>query len=321
MPMTIPGGGGSLKALSDVNVNPGAANDQQRLIYQFATGKWIAQAGGVPIPSVAKISTTDTTAGITLSAGNLTVTTNAVAATYGARGTIGQSSGKLYFEGKFTQFATGGANALAIGLADSAMVLTGAIGSANTDSITYDSNSWNIDYNGANQGTLGAPAANDVICVAVDIGNALAWLRRNAGNWNNNAGANPATGANGVNISSLVAKLPLYPFFQAVSGGTAFIETYNFGATAFAQAVPNGFSPWDTFSVQAQTVGASPVTITAPGNGAMIVNAGTVSSIVFSRDGTNNYTTGQTSGVIPVFKGDTLTITYTVAPTVSFIPA
>lgn len=69
------------------------------------------------------------------------------------------------------------------------------------------------------------------------------------------------------------------------------------------------------------TPGVSPYEYSAPIGGSMIVNGGTVSNISFSRDGTTFYTTGQTSGMFPLNAQDRLRITYTVVPTLTFVPS
>lgn len=66
------------------------------------------------------------------------------------------------------------------------------------------------------------------------------------------------------------------------------------------------------------TPGASPWTFDAPGKGFVLVEGGTVSAITISRDGTTNYATGMTGGFFPVDWQDQLTVTYTVAPNVTF---
>lgn len=68
------------------------------------------------------------------------------------------------------------------------------------------------------------------------------------------------------------------------------------------------------------TVGASPFTYTALVGGSVIVQGGTVSQLAISRDGTTFYVTGLTAGVIPLSQNDKLKITYTVTPTVTFLP-
>ena len=68
------------------------------------------------------------------------------------------------------------------------------------------------------------------------------------------------------------------------------------------------------------TVAPTPFRYTAPSRGFLIVQGGTVSLIQFTRDANINYTTGQTAGCFPLSFGDTLIITYTVTPTVTFVP-
>lgn len=68
------------------------------------------------------------------------------------------------------------------------------------------------------------------------------------------------------------------------------------------------------------TVGASPFSYNAPVKGSLIVSGGTVSAIAFSRDGSTFYATGQTAGMFTLNAQDRLRITYTVLPTVTFVP-
>lgn len=78
-----------------------------------------------------------------------------------------------------------------------------------------------------------------------------------------------------------------------------------------------GLSPANESPV---TVGASPFVYSADVRGSVIVNGGTVSAIAFSRDGTTFYTTGQTAGMFTLNAGDQLRVTYTVLPTLTFVP-
>lgn len=67
------------------------------------------------------------------------------------------------------------------------------------------------------------------------------------------------------------------------------------------------------------TVGGSPFTYTAPSAGHVLVSGGTVSAISLTR-GRTTIATGMTSGFVPVSAGDAVTVTYTVAPAVTFLP-
>lgn len=78
-----------------------------------------------------------------------------------------------------------------------------------------------------------------------------------------------------------------------------------------------GLSPGNESAI---TVGASPYTYNAIVKGSVIVSGGTVSAIAFSRDGTTFYTTGQTAGMFTLNAQDRLRVTYTVLPTMTFVP-
>jgi hypothetical protein len=64
----------------------------------------------------------------------------------------------------------------------------------------------------------------------------------------------------------------------------------------------------------------SPFAYTAPANGSLIINGGTVSAITLTRPGDTAVTLGQTGGLVSVQAGDVVTVTYSVAPTMTFLP-
>lgn len=66
-------------------------------------------------------------------------------------------------------------------------------------------------------------------------------------------------------------------------------------------------------------VGASPFTFTATTIGNLFITGGTVSSIVLARSGVA--LTCQKDQFIPMAAGDTVTVTYTVKPTMTFVPS
>lgn len=96
-------------------------------------------------------------------------------------------------------------------------------------------------------------AGGDTLCFAADIPSGLIWFRTNGGNWNNSGSANPATGIGGINFrtgddgaSGTAFGIGPGPLFVGgnnggSSGNTA---TINLGTSAFAQAVPSGFTSW-----------------------------------------------------------------------------
>ena len=99
-----------------------------------------------------------------------------------------------------------------------------------------------------------------------------------------------------------------------------------------AQAAPGAFDTLDPpafldvpgrFLLPAGvTPGASPYTYqnTSGRPGDMIVSGGAVSAVAFSRDNATFYGVGAVSGVFPLSAYDFLRVTYTVAPTMTFIP-
>jgi hypothetical protein len=65
----------------------------------------------------------------------------------------------------------------------------------------------------------------------------------------------------------------------------------------------------------------SPFSYIATGNGSLVVQGGSVSSITLSRARVSGVDLGVTSGLIPMAAGDLVTITYSSAPNLNFIPA
>lgn len=69
------------------------------------------------------------------------------------------------------------------------------------------------------------------------------------------------------------------------------------------------------------TVTASPFSFTASQVGEVIVKGGTVSKVEFSRDGSTFIDTGVTAGMFPLKNQDMLRVTYSAAPTMTFVPS
>jgi len=177
----------------------------------------------------------DKTAGVTLSNLNLTATSSA--ASNGVRAVDRQIAGKFYFETTLTTAST----VYGIGLVNPAAVLSTMYTTPLNAVVLYASGT--IWVNNATSGvTLGSMGAGGfVVCLAVDIGARLFWARVGAaGNWNANAGNNPATGVGGISLAAICSTaIPLYP---AAFFGVAAACTANFGDTAFTGVVPSGFT-------------------------------------------------------------------------------
>jgi hypothetical protein len=68
-------------------------------------------------------------------------------------------------------------------------------------------------------------------------------------------------------------------------------------------------------------VGASPFAYTVPAYGNLVISSGTVSAVTITRAGQSAVNIGVVAGMVPVQAGDVVTVTYTVAPVMTFIPA
>ena len=102
-------------------------------------------------------------------------------------------------------------------------------------------------------------------------------------------------------------------FAQSLTEGGRTSKVWYF----FLQGLWNGIPPGAENFVAA---GLSPFIYTAPRGGFLIVQGGTVSFISFSRNQSTFYNTGETTGVFPLSKGDSLSISYSAAPNLTFVP-
>jgi len=106
--------------------------------------------------------------------------------------------------------------------------------------------------------------------------------------------------------------LPNYPV-PLIEGKVTGRDWYRFWAALFRGLAPGNVEP--------VTLTGSPYIYSASRKGALIVSGGTVSAIAFSRDGgTTYFTVGTVAGMFTLNASDLLKITYTVDPTVTFVP-
>lgn len=238
----------------------------RRLAIAFAAFLW-------SLPAFAQTttwSTTDKSAGITLSGGNLVATTSATNAYKTVRGTNAKYSGKWCYE--FT--LNNAANDMWVGLGNSHAALDPAaregqdIDSAAllslVDSLYYDS----LHVDGVGFPTNGKTGA---VCVNLDTIPAAIWVTNDvtrtdgAGGgpkWNGSATAQP----NG-SVSGTIVFFPSYGFFPLFGGHNNDKLTGNFGATSFActgacATAETGYSTWNTSGGAAPIPGpTSPLTI------------------------------------------------------------
>lgn len=106
--------------------------------------------------------------------------------------------------------------------------------------------------------------------------------------------------------------LPNYPVPLVEQRGNTSSAWYRFFSGLFTGLAP---------AAEVPTVpGVSPWTYVAPVRGFLIVSGGTVSLVQFSRDGVNFYSYGVVAGPMPLNGADLIRITYTVPPTLTFVP-
>jgi hypothetical protein len=131
-----------------------------------------------------------------------------------------------------------------------------------------------ITLNAATVANLGTSlTAGDVACLAWDSGTKKVFFRKNNGLWNNDAAADPATGTNGIDASSLSnVDYCLYMLASSVAVFTVRTE-----AAEFIYQAPVGFTSW-----MAEVVPA----IATVGAGVGTGNAMAVTEIMVGSDGT-----------------------------------
>lgn len=189
-------------------------------------------------------STTDKAANVTLSGSNLIATASS-SNTGGVRGKDPKRAGKYYIE--FTSTTTQSVNSH-FGFAPAVSGLApnpfpGAVVVSSSVIRVWD---WqgNIAVSGAISAAI---TTGSVVGCAIDLDNRQVWFRNSpAGNWNNSATANPATGVGGLDttLAGLGGGIDVYPFV-ALAGASNSI-TANFGGSSFSGAVPAGFTAgWD----------------------------------------------------------------------------
>jgi hypothetical protein len=105
--------------------------------------------------------------------------------------------------------------------------------------------------------------------------------------------------------------LPTYKV-PLVTGGNTTKDWYFYLAGLFRGLAPGNVLPL--------TPDPSPYIYNAPSKGFVIISGGTVSAVAFSRDGTTYYAIGQTAGQFTLSAQDFLKVTYSVAPTMTFVP-
>lgn len=188
----------------------------------------------------------DKAANMSLSNGDRTMTATSNASG-GARGTVGKSSGKWYFE--LVQGATvfgSGAAAVPFGIATSGVSLTADDVGADANGAGIRRDCSNYRYNAtntaANPDPGGFATTSAVLMVAFDADAGSIWFGAN-GTWGGVGGVTGDPGAGTTPSISGLGSGPWFPIAKRNSTNGASI-TLNASAALCAYAAPSGFSYW-----------------------------------------------------------------------------
>lgn len=92
--------------------------------------------------------------------------------------------------------------------------------------------------------TVAGWSSGNRLCLAIDVDARLGWFRVNAGNWNNDALSDPATGSRGINLNQIYSGASnLLTWIGGNSGNTSLSSMYQLAAD-FTETVPTGFKGW-----------------------------------------------------------------------------
>ncbi|MBB4860385.1 lysophospholipase L1-like esterase [Novosphingobium chloroacetimidivorans] len=179
--------------------------------------------------------------------------------TTGAMGFRSVTSGKWYFEVAID--AIGTASKIMIGLAtrEFETVLASALHQRAGMAMGYVPSTGAV-LHGSSTAIInaGTSTTGDVIGVAFDATAKRVWFRKNGGQWNGSATANPSTGAEGVDFSFLTDP-NISAAVSIVGANNGSQVTSRFAGSQMTGALPSGFSP-----IGGQTVIPLPATLPLP---------------------------------------------------------
>ena len=175
--------------------------------------------------------------GATFSQGNLQYQAPASNPVFGSLTTMAVNSGKWYAEVKYT---AGSNHYLILGVADYNFSILGGLGSTNNDdlgkngttgSIAYVVNTGAYRVNNSNTSWGSAGGDGDIIQMAIDKDNQKIYFGVN-GTWG--ASSNPATGSNGIDVSSVLTGDDWFWGVTNDTGASETIAEFNFGSPSYS---------------------------------------------------------------------------------------
>ncbi len=257
-----------------VNVNAGASaviacDGTSCVAMAGGSGSSGNTGGGTATPAATTTwNPADKGADLALSNASLTVSGTPAGGNQLARATTNKTSGKWYLEIGVVNAA---GNDTGVGLA-TASATGPALGDVSTNGLVVFTGG-NVWRNGAATGSnVGGPIGSGTVGIAYDAGANRAWVRLGTGAW---APGDPATTA-GFDLAGLPA---LYPVVVVTSGQSGVGFTANFGASAFANAAPSGFSAWDSAASGGTGTGSTGTGSTGSGSTSTSGTVATISQV------------------------------------------
>lgn len=184
----------------------------------------------------------DTGGDFTLSNGNRTVNRTAAGTKEtNARGAIGKSAGKWYWEMVLDVRNTAACGIFVFDFLYSYMVNRSPSNSDLSIGLSNNNTNGGLFHNNVALTTQPATVNGDIIQWCMDADTKQVWMKRSTdANWNGNASADPAAGVGGVSFAMLGAG-PYYPqAFVRTNGGQV---TSRFAAAEMTETIPAGFLP------------------------------------------------------------------------------
>ena len=235
-------GNGNNFTPNNLSVTAGAGNDSVVDSPTNGTASSGGDAGGTVVGNYATLNPLDKGSSVTLTNGNLDVSTTST--WNSVRATFGIASGKWYWE--YTMTAAG---YTMVGIGTTAVSLTGYIGQSSGGYAYYslNGNKWNSGTAAAYGNSF---TTNDVIGVAFDADSGKIWFSKN-GTWQ--ASGDPAAGTNAAYSS--ISSATYFPTISqdnslpATTGGSL-----NAGSRPFAFTCPSGFKSLNTANLPTPTI-------------------------------------------------------------------
>lgn len=226
----------------------------------YAAGAWTTLSSGGPGAEVAAFLAVPANPGfdpasigtsVTLSNSNKTATPASSSPYNYAYGTTARYTGKRYYE-----FSPGSTSFESIGFTGTAgRTLDNGQGSPNSFGTRVQGQiGWASDgsvktcgvgeNSPATLSTVATWTSGNRLSFALDIDNLLLWLRVGAGNWNNNASADPAAGTLGISAKWLLSGAASWLIWPGCNMGNTSASSMYLKTADFTQTVPAGFSSW-----------------------------------------------------------------------------